>query len=78
MLDFTMNESSLKIIKNKEDQYNLPYLWIRDNCSCDQCRVKETQEKSIKVLKKRRLNEWLKDADVEISRQEKIRKKLKY
>ena len=45
MLDFTMNESSLKIIKNKEDQYNLPYLWIRDNCSCDQCRVKETQEK---------------------------------
>jgi len=39
---------------------------------------KETQEKSIKVLKKRRLNEWLKDADVEISRQEKIRKKLKY
>ena len=25
MLDFAMNESSLKIIKNKEDQYNLPY-----------------------------------------------------
>ena len=45
MLDFAMNESSLKIIKNKEEQYNLPYLWIRDNCSCDQCRVKETQEK---------------------------------
>ena len=45
MLDFMMNESSLKIIKNKEDQYNLPYLWIRDNCSCDQCRVQETQEK---------------------------------
>ena len=45
MFDFTMNESSLKIIKNSENLYNLPYLWIRDNCSCDQCRVKETQEK---------------------------------
>tara|TARA_B100000925_G_scaffold133660_1_gene99888 strand:- start:685 stop:1785 length:1101 start_codon:yes stop_codon:yes gene_type:complete len=39
---------------------------------------KETQEKSTKVLKKRKLNEWLKDVEVDVSRQEKIRKKLKY
>ena len=39
---------------------------------------KETQEKSTKVLKKRKLNEWLDDVDVKLSRQEKVRKKLKY
>ena len=39
---------------------------------------KETQEKSTKVLKKRKLNEWLEEANVELSRQENIRKKLKY
>ena len=39
---------------------------------------KETQEKSTKVLKKRKLNEWLEESGVELSRQEKIRKKLKY
>ena len=39
---------------------------------------KETQEKSTKVLKKRKLNDWLDDVDVKVSRQEKVRKKLKY
>ncbi len=39
---------------------------------------KETQEKSTKVLKKRKLNEWLSETKVDLSRQEKIRKKLKY
>ena len=40
--------------------------------------TRETQEKSTKVLKKRKLNEWLNDVGVKLSRQEKIRKKLKY
>ena len=39
---------------------------------------KDTQEKSTKVLKKRKLNEWLEEVGVELSRQHKIRKKLKY
>ena len=39
---------------------------------------KETQEKSTKVLKKRKLNEWLEDVGIEISRHNKVRKKLKY
>jgi len=44
-MHFQVNETSLKIINNKELEYELPYLWIRDNCPCDNCRVKETQEK---------------------------------
>ena len=40
--------------------------------------TKDTQEKSTKVLKKRKLNEWLEEVGVELSRQHKIRKKLKY
>lgn len=39
---------------------------------------KETQEKSIKILKKRKLNEWLEESGVGLSRQEKMRKKIKY
>ncbi len=39
---------------------------------------KETQEKSTKVLKKRKLNEWLQETGVDLCRQEKMRKKLKY
>lgn len=45
MIDLKITESSLKIIKDGKYQHNLPYLWIRDNCSCDQCRVQETKEK---------------------------------
>tara|TARA_B100001123_G_scaffold54870_1_gene58138 strand:- start:145 stop:1227 length:1083 start_codon:yes stop_codon:yes gene_type:complete len=44
-MDFVANENSLKILKNKELEYELPYLWIRDNCPCNECRVEETQEK---------------------------------
>ena len=45
ILDFEITENSLKVINKNELKYDLPFLWIRDNCSCDQCRVKETQEK---------------------------------
>ena len=44
-MDFVVNDNSLKILKNKELEYELPYLWIRDNCPCNECRVDETQEK---------------------------------
>jgi len=40
-----MNETSLKILNNKKLEYELPFLWIRDNCLCNVCRIKETQEK---------------------------------
>ena len=44
-MDYELNETSLKIIDNKELECDLPFLWIRDNCSCNECRVQETQEK---------------------------------
>jgi gamma-butyrobetaine dioxygenase len=43
-MDFQLNEISL-IINNKKLEYELPYLWIRDNCPCNDCRVEETLEK---------------------------------
>ena len=44
-MDIEMNRNSLRILKNKEVKYDLPYLWIRDNCPCQDCRVEETKEK---------------------------------
>ena len=32
-------------------QYDLPFLWLRDNCQCDECRVVETQEKQFLLHK---------------------------
>ena len=43
-MDFQLNEISL-IINNKQLDYELPYLWIRDNCPCNECRIEETLEK---------------------------------
>ena len=37
------NESLHISIKNQD--FELPFLWLRDNCQCDQCRITETQEK---------------------------------
>lgn len=44
-MNFKLNESSLKVIDKTESGFELPYLWIRDNCSCNECRLEETQEK---------------------------------
>ena len=44
-MDFQTDNASLKIIKNKKLEYELPFLWIRDNCSCNDCRIQETKEK---------------------------------
>ena len=32
-------------INNKKLDYELPFLWIRDNCPFKDCRVEETKEK---------------------------------
>ena len=45
-MNFQTDNASLKIIKNKKLKYELPFLWIRDNCSCNDCRIQETKEKS--------------------------------
>ncbi len=48
-MDFLVNDTSLRIINNKELEYELPYLWMRDNCPCNECRVQETQEKRFMI-----------------------------
>ena len=30
-------------------KYELPHLWVRDNCACNECRIKETQEKQFLI-----------------------------
>ena len=33
------------LLKHGPTEYDLPFLWLRDNCQCDDCRIAETQEK---------------------------------
>ena len=33
------------ILTDDNNKFNLPFLWLRDNCQCDECRITETQEK---------------------------------
>ena len=39
-----IKKNSLKIAIRNQD-FDLPFLWLRDNCECNQCRIKETEEK---------------------------------
>ena len=40
-----LKEDSIIFSINSNDVYDLPFLWFRDNCQCDECRINETQEK---------------------------------
>ena len=40
-----LKEDSIIFSINSNDVYDLPFLWFRDNCQCDECRIAETQEK---------------------------------
>ena len=40
-----LKEDSIIFSINNNDVYDLPFLWFRDNCQCDECRITETQEK---------------------------------
>ena len=42
MIEIKEDSILLTVSKNK---FDLPFLWLRDNCPCDECRIKETQEK---------------------------------
>ena len=33
------------IFTDSDYKFDLPFLWLRDNCQCDECRITETQEK---------------------------------
>ena len=43
MVKLKKDSAILTIGSNK--QYELPFLWLRDNCQCEECRIIETQEK---------------------------------
>ena len=40
-----LKKDSVILSTNSNKQYDLPFLWLRDNCQCDKCRITETQEK---------------------------------
>ena len=43
MIQIKKDSVILSTASSKE--YDLPFLWLRDNCQCDKCRIIETQEK---------------------------------
>ena len=42
MIKVTNNSVCIRL---NNEELNLPFLWLRDNCQCDDCRITETQEK---------------------------------
>ena len=40
----TVNNESVEVLI-EDRKFDLPFLWLRDNCQCDECRITETQEK---------------------------------
>jgi len=40
-----VKKDSVILSTDSNKQYDLPFLWLRDNCQCDECRIIETQEK---------------------------------
>ena len=40
-----IKKDSVILSTDSRKEYDLPFLWLRDNCQCDKCRITETQEK---------------------------------
>ena len=40
-----IQDDSVILSTGSNKQYDLPFLWLRDNCQCDECRIIETEEK---------------------------------
>ncbi|MGI9238126.1 MAG: TauD/TfdA family dioxygenase [Woeseiaceae bacterium] len=41
----TRSSDSIEIVWGSGDRSHLPHLWLRDNCGCADCRIKQTSEK---------------------------------
>ena len=41
----TRNADALTATWSGGERTDLPYLWLRDNCGCGECRVEQTSEK---------------------------------
>ena len=70
-----IDNEAKKIVFENEDEYEEFYELY--NYEPDE-QSKETQDKSIKELKKIKIKEWIKETNLKIYRQEKVRKKFKY
>ena len=40
-----IKKDSVIVSTGSKNQYDLPFLWLRDNCQCNECRIVETEEK---------------------------------
>ena len=47
----TQNADSLSAVWSSGGQTDLPYLWLRDNCGCSECRVDQTSEKRFHLFR---------------------------
>ena len=47
----TRNIDALSAVWSSGEQTSLPYLWLRDNCGCSECRVVQTTEKRFHLFR---------------------------
>ena len=47
----TEGAEGLRAIWSSGDRTDLPYLWLRDNCGCGECRVEQTTEKRFHLFR---------------------------
>ena len=47
----TRNADALSAVWRSGEQTSLPYLWLRDNCGCSECRVVQTSEKRFHLFR---------------------------
>ncbi|MCY4574275.1 MAG: TauD/TfdA family dioxygenase [Gemmatimonadetes bacterium] len=45
------NSDALSAVWSSGERTDLPYLWLRDNCSCSECRVVQTSEKRFHLFR---------------------------
>ena len=47
----TPSANALRAVWSSGEQTDLPYLWLRDNCGCSECRVPQTTEKRFHLFR---------------------------
>ena len=46
-----IKDESVILSLDSGQKFDLPFLWLRDNCQCDECRITETEEKQFLLHK---------------------------
>ena len=53
------NDDSMAAVWQGGEETSLPYLWLRDNCGCSECRVVQTTEKRFHIFRvAREIRPW--------------------